>query len=136
MTIGGAGCTSPPQPPLDFDYQLDSGVLRLSWIAGAGPAPTGYLLQAGTTPGLANIISLLLGPVPSIAVPGVPPGVDLAAAPGRERVRCQRAECELPAAGRSRTPAPPLEPLGFTGTASGGVVHLSWVEPPYLTPTS
>ena len=64
VTVGGAGCTSPPQPPLDFDNQFDSGVLSLSWTAGAGPAPTGYLLQAGTAPGLANIASLPLGPVP------------------------------------------------------------------------
>ena len=97
VTVGGTGCTSPPQPPLDFDYQFDSGVLSLSWIAGAGPAPTSYLLQAGTGPGLANITTLSVGPVPEIRGSWRAAWRLLGTGPGRERLRYQRAECELPA---------------------------------------
>ncbi len=135
VTVGGAGCTSPPQPPLDFDYQFDSGVLRLSWIAGAGPAPTGYILQAGTAPGLANITTQQLGPVPEIVVPGVPPGVYWVRVLAVNGCGISAPSANFPLLIDVMTAAP-LEPLAFTGTASGGVVQLSWVEPPYLTPTS
>ena len=135
VTVGGTGCTSPPQPPLDFDYQIDSGVLRLSWIAGAGPAPTGYILQAGTAPGLANITTQQLGPVPEIVVPGVPPGVYWVRVLAKNGCGISAPSSNYPLLVDVETAAP-LEPLGFTGTASGGVVQLSWVEPPYLTPTS
>ncbi len=135
VTVGGAGCTSPPQPPLDLDYQLDSGVLRLSWLAGAGPAPTGYLLQAGTAPGLANIATLPLGPVSEIEIPGVPPGVYWLRILAVNGCGISAPSAPFPLLVDVMTAAP-LEPLGFTGTASGGVVQLSWVEPPYLTPTS
>ena len=109
-------------------------MLRLSWIAGAGPAPTGYLLQAGRSPGLANITTLSLGPVPEIVVPGVPPGVYWLRLLAVNGCGVSAPSANFPLLVDVET-APPLGPLGFTGSASGGVVQ-SWVEPPYLTPTS
>ncbi|MCC6992239.1 MAG: fibronectin type III domain-containing protein, partial [Acidobacteria bacterium] len=47
--------------------------LTLSWTAPAGPV-TGYVLEAGSAPGLANIGAATIGANTSFVIPGVPAG--------------------------------------------------------------
>ena len=74
-------------------------------------------------------------PTPEIVIPGVPPGVYWLRILAVNGCGISAPSANFPLLVDVMT-APPLGPLGFTGTASGGVVQLSWVEPPYLTPTS
>ena len=67
-------------------------------------------------------------------VPGVPPGVYWVRVLAVNGCGISAPSANFPLLIEVDTAAP-LEPLAFTGTASGGVVQLSWVEPPYLTPT-
>ncbi len=61
----GVGCTSAPASPTGLQITANSGGhVAFSWVAPAGTpqnAPASYVLQAGTGPGLANLVNLDLG---------------------------------------------------------------------------
>jgi predicted phage tail protein len=52
---------------------VTGNTVTLSWTAPAGPV-TGYVVEAGTAAGLANLGTLQIGATPSLVVPGVPAG--------------------------------------------------------------
>ncbi len=62
-----------PAAPTNLASSLSGNTVSLSWTAPAG-AVTGYVLEAGTSAGLANLGTLRLGATPSLVVPGVPAG--------------------------------------------------------------
>ena len=63
-----------PAPPTALAATVNGTTVSLSWTPPAG-AITGYVLEAGSAPGLANIVAgLALGPTPSFATTNVPPG--------------------------------------------------------------
>lgn len=73
VTVGSG--TDLPGAPADLRVEPSGAVpMRLAWTAPPG-AVTGYVLEAGTDAGLADLASVLLGPVPGFDVPAVPPGV-------------------------------------------------------------
>ena len=51
-----------------------TGSVNLRWTAPSGPAPTGYLIEAGTAPGRSDLGVLQVGNVTSFAAPAPPPG--------------------------------------------------------------
>ncbi len=63
-----------PAAPTNLTSTVNGSTLRLSWTAPAGPV-TGYVLEAGTAPGLANLGAATVGASPSFVIPTVPPGV-------------------------------------------------------------
>jgi uncharacterized Zn-binding protein involved in type VI secretion len=72
------GTTRPPRQPGALTGSLQNGVATLSWSVPAhedGASPTGYLIEAGSGPGLANLASVPVGNVTSIQAGSVPPGV-------------------------------------------------------------
>ncbi len=63
-----------PAPPTALASVVTGTTVSLSWTPPAG-AITGYVLEAGSAPGLANLVGgLALGPTPSFATTNVPPG--------------------------------------------------------------
>lgn len=65
-----------PLEPLNLTAARTGNVVTVSWLASPGPI-TGYILEAGTDVGLANLATVSLGPVTSFVVPPVPAGVYL-----------------------------------------------------------
>jgi hypothetical protein len=64
-----------PGTPLNFAFTVTGRDVAFAWSTPAtGSAPTGYVLEAGSGPGLANLAVLTLGPASSYAAAGVPPG--------------------------------------------------------------
>lgn len=64
-----------PAAPSGLAVFLNGYTAGFSWTLGAGGgAPSHLLLQAGTSPGAADIASIPIGVGTAIAVPGVPPG--------------------------------------------------------------
>ncbi len=62
-----------PAAPTNLASSLSGNTVSLSWTAPAG-AVAGYVLEAGTGAGLANLGTLRVGATPSLVVPGVPAG--------------------------------------------------------------
>ena len=72
MTIGAPDPL--PAAPTNVAASVSGSTVSLTWTAPAGPV-TGYVLEGGTAPGLANIGALQVGAVTSFAIPGAPRGV-------------------------------------------------------------
>jgi hypothetical protein len=51
-----------------------TGSVNLRWTAPSGPAPTGYVIEAGTAPGRSDLGVLQVGNVTSFTAPAPPPG--------------------------------------------------------------
>jgi hypothetical protein len=63
-----------PSPPTNLAFTKTGGQVTFTWQAPtSGPPPLGYLISAGTSQGLDNIVVVDLGPVTSITASG-PPG--------------------------------------------------------------
>ena len=82
-TVGACGMGEPsdevqvvvsgPPPPTGLTVQVNGNAVALTWSPAAGA--TGYVLEAGSAPGLANFVSgFAMGPSPELFVPGVPSG--------------------------------------------------------------
>ena len=127
LTIGAGG--APPGTP-QFPRAAMSGTrLLLEWQdAGTGGTATGYLVEAGTATGLANIATIPAA-TRAFTYDPVPNGFYFL------RVRAQNAsgtsapsaEVMIVAGG---VPAPPLAPAGFASTVNGSTVTLNWTAPP------
>ena len=60
-------CSSPPGPPTSLAGSASNGVVSLAWSPPAsGCAPTGYLIRAGSAPGLADVGIFAVGLVTSL----------------------------------------------------------------------
>lgn len=71
----GLGVSYAPLAPSVPTVTVFGSSVRLGWtLPPNSPAATGYLLEAGTAPGLSNLGSRTLGPALSLDFPGVPPG--------------------------------------------------------------
>ena len=63
-----------PAPPANLGAQVTGNDVRVTWTAPGGSV-TGYVLESGSAPGLADIVAgFVIGPTPSLAVPGAPQG--------------------------------------------------------------
>lgn len=119
----------PSDPPAALQVLVTGNLVRLTWTPGAGEAPTGYVIEAGTAPGLANITKFVVGAVTELDVPGVPPGryhVRVRAmgggglsAPSPEAVAYVGLGCT----------ALPAAPTGLAAALSGRRVTLTWTAP-------
>jgi hypothetical protein len=75
-------------PPLGLPGSTIGADVTLRWTAPPGPAPAGYVVEAGSGPGLANLASVpVVGATTTLSVTDVPDGVyytDGAGAPSNE----------------------------------------------------
>jgi predicted phage tail protein len=134
LVISGAG-VSPPLAPTNPVAFLLGGQLTLTWAAAiAGEPATGYLVEAGSASGLANIATL---PVAgrSFTYNGVPPGFYFL------RVRATNAGGVSPPSPEvmivtGGVPSPPGPPAFTSAQASGNTVTLNWVAPTFGTAMS
>lgn len=68
---------APPRPaaPVSLVSTVQGTTVHFSWTAGVSNATTlGYVLEAGTAPGAANLVTFDVGLPTTFAVSGVPPG--------------------------------------------------------------
>lgn len=64
-----------PQPPTLAAPSVAAGTVALSWsLPAESTAATAYRLDAGSQPGLADLVTTAIGPAPSFVASGVPPG--------------------------------------------------------------
>jgi hypothetical protein len=118
---GSTGCALPSAPG-GFTASAAGLQVSLQWAAASGN-PTSYVLEAGSSPGSANLASFDLGLATQFST-SAPPGTYFL------RVRARNA-CGLGPASNEVTlvvgcSAPPGAPPAFTASASNRVVTLSW----------
>jgi fibronectin type III domain protein len=121
-------CSAPPGTPRRFISNAIGSAVTLTWQRGVGDAPSGYLLEVGTAPGLRNLMTVPLGPAPSLnanASNGVY-ALRLLATNGCG-TSAWGAEATLTVT--TGTLTPPGAPLGLTNQVSGRTVTLSWQAP-------
>jgi hypothetical protein len=122
-------CATAPLAPTGLTGSAANGVIALGWTPPAtGCVPTGYLIRAGTGPGLADIGVVPVGAVTSLSAP-VPARTYYVAVlaqnaaglspPSNEVAVVVTSACTIPAA-----------PANFTATSALDVVTLSWQPPP------
>jgi hypothetical protein len=71
---GGTTCPSPPPPPSGLSASVAGTVVTLTWgSASTGCAATGYIVQAGSAPGLSDLAVFTVGGATSLSV-SAPPG--------------------------------------------------------------
>ncbi len=130
LRVGGTA----PGPVGLLSAQLSGADVTFSWTPpGAGGAPTHYLLEAGSAPGLTNIAVVPVSS-PGFFVPGVPPGtyyVRVRAANGAG-VGPASNEVTLVVAGM----AAPGTPGPVQVTVVGSTVTLGWSPDPVGAPAS
>lgn len=118
----------PANPPASLVATVTGAVVSLVWTPPAGPAPLGYVLEAGTGPGLSNIATLPLGAATSFSISGVPTGAYWI------RVRAANAfgasdpsnEVVIGVGGAS---IPPYPPSGLAARVTAQTVTLTWTAP-------
>jgi predicted phage tail protein len=70
-----AAGASPPNAPTVLTAATSGRRFTFNWLApSGGPQPTGYVIEAGSQPGLSNLASLRLGTATTFSISGVPPG--------------------------------------------------------------
>lgn len=66
---------APPPAPTALSFTIDGSTVNLTWTAPEEGAPTSYILEAGSEPGLANLVAQDTGSAATtLAYAGVPPG--------------------------------------------------------------
>ena len=122
--------SGPPPGPPTLTGSVGGSSVHLQWTAGAGSAPTSYILQAGATPGSSNLFNRNVGFITSIGAP-VSPGTYYI------RVRAMNAAgVSLPSNEVVLIVAAPGPPTVTSAIASGGILTVSWMAGGGSSPTS
>jgi hypothetical protein len=76
VLINAGGVPAPPQAPRSLTGQVTGSAVTLAWQPADGESPSGYLLRAGSAPGLSNLAEVSTGPAErALTFNGVPAGV-------------------------------------------------------------
>jgi hypothetical protein len=71
----GTACSAPPNAPANLTATVTDNIVELSWSAPVGGCgASGYVVQAGSAPGLSNLAILNVGAATSLTV-SAPPGI-------------------------------------------------------------
>ena len=116
----------PPGPPRDAAASVAGNRLTLSWLPpNTGGAVTGYVVQAGTTSGAANVFNGAVGAATSVSAP-LPAGTYhlrvLATGPGGASAPSNETTAAVPAC---TVPAAPV----LAGGRTGSVITVQWNTP-------
>jgi predicted phage tail protein len=136
ITVGSASCTAPPQSPAVTYAEAEAdGQVLVFWFGWSGSAPTSFVLEAGSGPGLANLATIELTSLPPVTFNNVPAGVYYLRVRSRNACGTSAPSPDF-ALSVGSAPTPPLAPFGLTATVSGGTVTLQWLAPSLSTVTS
>jgi hypothetical protein len=135
VTVGSA-CSTAPAPPVNLTASVSGARVALGWAVGSGGCPaTGFLVRAGSAPGVVDIANLPVGNVTGLQATA-PPGtyfISVAAqnafgmsAPSNEIAVTVSSSCTIPG-----------PPIGFAVGSTGSTATMSWAPPTTGgTPTS
>jgi hypothetical protein len=122
ITISGASGCPLPSAPGNFAATAAGNIVTFQWSAATGN-PTSYILEAGTSAGASNLVSIDLGSTTQLVTPA-PNGTFFV------RMRARNA-CGVGPASNEVTlivgcSGPPSPPASLVASVSGSTVMLSW----------
>jgi hypothetical protein len=135
IRVGRTGGTGAPGAPASLLATASGSTVTLTWTAPVGgAAPTTYYIEAGSTPGAANLANFSTGNTVTIfSTTGVGNGTYYvrvrAANAGGEGPASPEATLTVGTVGTSCT-APPPAPAALTNTVTGFTVSLTWNASP------
>jgi glucose/arabinose dehydrogenase len=130
---GPSPISTVPGPPGRLTGRVQGATVELSWLAPiTGGAPSGYLLEAGLTPGSA-MFQAPVGLITSVSVPGVGSGRYYARVRAANGVGVSAVSNEvIVTVGCTARPSPPV----LTSAANGALVSLAWADQDGCTGTT
>jgi hypothetical protein len=135
--LGGA-CSAAPEAPIDFVATAQGALVQLSWRAGAGAAPTSYLLFVGSAPGRQDLMTVPLGAATSLSATASDGLYALhlvatngcgTSAWGADTVLIVGSAPGGASTGGAATAQIPGAPSGLTQQVAGSTVILTWTPP-------
>lgn len=124
QAVVGSGCALPPNPPTSLIANVASDVVSLTWSAPIGGCPhTGYVLRAGTGPGLTNVVTTAVGTVLGLTATA-PPGTYYVTVVAVNGAGQSAASNEVPVTVAGVTL--PGAPVAFSASANGTTATFSW----------
>ncbi len=124
-----AGCHQPPGTP-QLKADILGSSIRLSWSPGAGDPPTGFVLDAGSAPGEANIASARLPAATTSVTAEAPGGIYFLRIAAVNACGAGRPSPELVLATGEFASLATGTPIGLTSRVSRRDVALIWSAPP------
>lgn len=135
VLVVNADGSATPLPPTSPVAWAAGSRLTMTWIAPVvGPAPTSYVVEAGTAAGLANI-GVLPVPAASFSFDPVPPGFYFLRVRSRVGTTVSGPSPEVMIT-VGNVPAPPSPPQALSSSVAGLIVTFTWTAPAIGTPTS
>ncbi len=125
--------TGPPAPPGGLTAQVTDRTVSVRWLPAAGASATGFHVQAGSLPGLADYGAVTVN-VPWLTVPNVATGVYYLRVIATNAVGASLPSADVAVAVGTGLPGTPTG-LGAAG-GPDGVARLFWSPPPGPAPTS
>ncbi|MEW6319826.1 MAG: fibronectin type III domain-containing protein [Acidobacteriota bacterium] len=114
-----------PGAPTGLTVSVSGSTVTLTWMAPASGNATSYVLEAGTGTGLSDVANFNTGSAATtFTTTGVPNGTYFVRVRGRNADGTGAASNEITVVVGAC--AAPSAPTGFTATASGATVTLSW----------
>lgn len=128
VVAGATGCVAGPPPPTPQPVVVNGATIALSWQPSPGAGTTSYTVQAGTAEGRADLGTVPLGASSLLTVDNVPAGVYFVRATAANA--CGFTSPSSDSVVRvGGAVGPPMSPVRFAATVTGGVVSLSWLTP-------
>jgi predicted phage tail protein len=125
--VAGA-CFTAPAPPAGLTGSVSTHVTSLTWNAPTtGRPPTSYVIEAGTAPGLSDILAFdTLSTSTVFMAPGIPNGTYFVRVKSRNSVGTSGPSNEITITGAAACTVVPGAPANFVAMASGFVASFQW----------
>ncbi|MCX6553136.1 MAG: M12 family metallo-peptidase [Acidobacteria bacterium] len=119
-----------PGAPVTLVASVAGRTVTLTWGPPAGASPTSYVLEAGSAPGLSDLVNTDTGSAtPALVATDVAPGTYYVRVRARNAGGIGPVSNEVVVAVRGECPGVPGAPTGLTVTVAGSSVVLNWQAP-------
>ena len=125
--IRAAETIAPPAAPNSLVASVSGSTVLLTWAASPGGTPTSYIVQAGSSSGLSNLANSGTGSAaPTLTATGVGPGTYFVRVLAQNASGVSGPSNEIVVIVAGGCGAAPAVPTGFSTSASGSTVTLTW----------
>jgi hypothetical protein len=137
VDVSAADCAPVPAAPFELASTVNGATVTLQWQAESGAcAPTFFIVQVGSAPGLSNLMTVSTGSAATLTGTNVSAGtyhVRVLAGSTTGNSTPSNETIVQVGSGGGTCSAPPAAPFALTSTTTGTTVALSWQASPAAT---